>query len=83
MDTELDPIDFAAIGGRFHETHDRLYGYATEQTPITLVNLRMSAIGVTDKTDYGEPAAADAGRYRETTKDSARSSCRKLQVLNR
>ena len=48
---ELDPIDFAGISKRFHETHDRLYGYslATEQTAITLVNLRMSAMGITDK----------------------------------
>lgn len=40
-----------AIGERFHRRHDALYGYALreERTPVELLNLRVSAIGVTRK----------------------------------
>jgi len=36
---------------RFHAEHNRLYGYhlAEEKTPLELINLRVRAIGVTDK----------------------------------
>jgi N-methylhydantoinase A len=40
-----------AIRGLFHERHDRLYGYALreEGTEVVLLNLRLSAVGVTTK----------------------------------
>ena len=43
--------DIGAMTGAFHETHDRLYGYALagEDTPVELVNVRLAAYGVTDK----------------------------------
>lgn len=48
---ELDPVDFGAVAARFHAQHDRLYGYslAAEGTPVELVNIRVTAFGVTDK----------------------------------
>jgi len=40
-----------AMKEAFHDQHDRLYGYSLreEGTEVELVNLRMTAIGVTDK----------------------------------
>jgi N-methylhydantoinase A len=39
---------------RFHAEHHRLYGYSLveEKTPLELINLRVRAIGVTDKPKY-------------------------------
>jgi len=43
--------DWKAIRERFHARHDALYGYALreEGTPVELLNLRLTAIGVTRK----------------------------------
>ncbi len=43
--------DIGAMTDAFHESHDRLYGYALagEDTPVELVNVRLAAYGVTDK----------------------------------
>jgi N-methylhydantoinase A len=45
------PYDENAIKERFHEAHDRLYGYSLKQegTLVELVNLRLTATGATDK----------------------------------
>jgi N-methylhydantoinase A len=47
----LDRADFAALAELFHARHDRLYGYAlrAEGTPVELLSVRVSAIGLTDK----------------------------------
>jgi N-methylhydantoinase A len=39
---------------RFHAEHNRLYGYslADEKTPLELINLRVRAIGITEKPRY-------------------------------
>ncbi len=56
--------DTAAIARAFHAEHNRLYGYSLEQenTPIEIINVRVQAIGVTDKPTYREEtwAGADA-----------------------
>ncbi len=33
----------------FHRRHDELYGYATPDSPMEIINLRVSALGVTEK----------------------------------
>jgi N-methylhydantoinase A len=45
----LFPLD--DLEQRFHAEHHRLYGYslAEEKTPLELINLRVRAIGITDK----------------------------------
>jgi N-methylhydantoinase A len=45
------PFDAPAAAAAFHAAHDRLYGYslADAGTGIELVNLRLTAIGATDK----------------------------------
>ena len=45
--------DIEAMTEAFHETHDRLYGYALAggDTPVELVNVRLAAFGITGKPD--------------------------------
>ncbi|MCK0511683.1 hydantoinase/oxoprolinase family protein [Aromatoleum buckelii] len=54
--------DAAAIAAAFHAEHNRLYGYSLEQeaTPVEVINVRVQAIGVTDKpVAREEPWAGD------------------------
>ncbi|CAI07259.1 hydantoinase/oxoprolinase family protein [Aromatoleum aromaticum] len=54
--------DAAAIAAAFHTEHNRLYGYSLEQeaTPVEVINVRVQAIGVTDKpVAREEPWAGD------------------------
>ena len=47
----LEQIDWKTIRSLFHQQHDRLYGYSLREdgTPVELLNLRLAAIGITDK----------------------------------
>ena len=47
----LEGPDFGAVSRAFHRAHNRLYGYDLEADgqALELVNLRLTAIGVTDK----------------------------------
>ena len=51
---EILDWDIPGILERFHKAHDRLYGYRLDDTPVASVNLRISAIGVTDKPKFNE-----------------------------
>ncbi len=48
---ELKNVHLADILCRFHQTHDRLYGYSLEDenTSMEIVNLRVSSLGITNK----------------------------------
>jgi N-methylhydantoinase A len=57
-----------AMVGAFHKRHDTLYGYSMPGAPIELINLRVSARGVTDKPQFStveagseDPSAARRG----------------------
>ncbi len=52
----IERRDMAAIGRIFHAEHNRLYGYSmeTDGTPIELINMRLQAVGATDKRDHAE-----------------------------
>lgn len=60
----IDGRDGAAIARAFHAEHNRLYGYALEQegTPVEIINVRVQAVGLTDKPSYRKElwAGADA-----------------------
>jgi N-methylhydantoinase A len=62
----IDARDAAGIAQAFHAEHNRLYGYSLEQenTPVEIINVRVQAIGTTDKPSYREEAwgGADAGQ---------------------
>jgi N-methylhydantoinase A len=55
--------DWAAVCEAFHARHDRLYGYQlrTENTPIEMLNLRLTALGLTDKPPPRRERAAGSG----------------------
>jgi N-methylhydantoinase A len=61
----IERRDTATIGRSFHAEHNRLYGYTLEAegTPIELINVRLQAIGVTEKRNHAEDPyhRADAG----------------------
>lgn len=50
----IDRGDTLAIANAFHAEHNRLYGYSLEQenTPVEIINVRVQAIGLTDKPYY-------------------------------
>jgi N-methylhydantoinase A len=53
-DAAIDRRDAQAIERAFHEEHNRLYGYSleAEATPVELINVRLQAIGATDKPSH-------------------------------
>jgi len=59
--------DTAAIAKAFHAEHLRLYGYALEAegSPVEIINVRLQAIGATERPSYNADeggGAADAAR---------------------
>lgn len=53
---EIRAEDFPSIAARFHKEHNRMYGYSLEDegTPIELINVRVRAVGVTEKPAFME-----------------------------
>lgn len=39
--------DLAAVAEAFHQLHDRVFGYFSEETPVEVLNVRLTAIGRT------------------------------------
>jgi N-methylhydantoinase A len=66
-----------AQANRFHARHDALYGYAMPGAPVELINLRVKAIGLTDKPRFestpaqGEDPAAALKGYRDAFFDGS------------
>ena len=69
-ETALKSLDLATVTAMFHRSHDRMFGYdlAEEETPVELVNVRMTALGRTPKPDLAvrpdagpDPSAARKG----------------------
>ncbi len=62
--TSINEFDAAAIATAFHQEHNRLYGYSLEDqdVPVEIINMRVQAIGVTDKPELAvqERVAGDA-----------------------
>ncbi len=52
----IETGDSAAIHAAFHAEHNRLYGYSLEEQDVSvdLINVRLQAVGVTDKPDFRE-----------------------------
>ena len=53
---EIENSNFESISAKFHPEHNRLYGYSLEEdgTPLELINLRLTALGKTDKPRFSE-----------------------------
>lgn len=54
-------FDSKGVSDVFHSEHDRLYGYSLrkEGTPIELVNIRVTAVGITEKPELKEEHSQD------------------------
>ena len=52
----IEAGDSASIHAAFHAEHDRLYGYSLEEQNVSvdLINVRLQAIGITEKLDFRE-----------------------------
>jgi N-methylhydantoinase A len=57
---EIYEENFTSLVERFHKEHNRLYGYSleNEETPVELINVRLTATGETDKPAFEAEAAA-------------------------
>ena len=49
-DCVITPAQVEEIAQTFHNAHERLYSYQTPETPIEIVNLRVTAVGHVEKT---------------------------------
>ena len=56
----IERCDTALIAQAFHAEHNRLYGYSLEQecTPVEIINVRVQAIGLTEKPHYRKESRA-------------------------
>lgn len=52
----VQAADVERISAAFHGEHDRMYGYSLQEegTPIELINVRVQAVGVTEKPEFAE-----------------------------
>ena len=48
-DSELTKADCTALVATFHETHRRSYGFASETETVEFVNMKIKAMGLSDK----------------------------------
>ena len=55
---ELGTEHVAQIAETFHAAHERLYTYATPETPLEIMNFRITAVGAVDKADISAESGA-------------------------
>ncbi len=48
---EIDAGHVGEIADAFHRAHERLYTYSTPETPLEIMNFRITAVGSVDKAD--------------------------------
>ena len=67
----LSESELAAAAARFHHLHETLYGYAMPEAPLEMINLRVKALGLTEKPQLtpsplvdADPAVALKGKRR-------------------
>jgi len=72
----IESRDCAAVERAFHAEHNRLYGYTLEgdKTPIEIINIRMQAIGATERPNY------NTERYTDTDAKHALKGSRMIYV---
>jgi N-methylhydantoinase A len=63
-------VDIDEVAGRFHDEHERLYGYCHRDDPVEWVNLRVSGIGPIKRPERAErpPGDGDPARARTGTR---------------
>jgi len=67
LEGEAGDFDADTVLADFHREHNRLFGYSLEEekTPVELINIRLRAVGTTDRPDFlreeavaGDPSSA-------------------------
>jgi N-methylhydantoinase A len=53
----INPEHVESIAETFHAAHEKLYSYRTPETPIEIINLRVTAVGHVQKTGMEKQAA--------------------------
>ncbi|HEY0541135.1 MAG TPA: hydantoinase/oxoprolinase family protein, partial [Actinoallomurus sp.] len=63
-------IDADEVAGRFHDEHERLYGYCHRGDPVEWVNLRVSGVGPIERPEppVRPPGDRDPARARTGTR---------------
>jgi N-methylhydantoinase A len=61
-DGSIDSPDLDVAAGFFHDLHERLFGYNSPETPVEVLNIRLTAIGRTpnDRIDLASSVDIDA-----------------------
>lgn len=49
-DTEISPVTLPELAEAFHAAHERLYTYSEAESPIEIINVRVTAVGRVPKT---------------------------------
>jgi len=70
---DFDNHDVAAITKAFHAEHNRLYGYSLDdgETVVEIINVRVQALGISDKPNY--PETPYAGKNADAARKGERS----------
>jgi N-methylhydantoinase A len=70
---DFDNHDAEAITKAFHKEHNRLYGYSLDdgETVVEIINVRLQALGISDKPAY--PETPHAGRNADAALKGERS----------
>jgi N-methylhydantoinase A len=74
----------AGLAEAFHAAHERAYGYALGGRAIEAVNVRLQAVGITDKPAF-EPEASEAGNPINTPRPEGQKDAAgvRLSLFNR
>jgi len=60
-DCVIEEKHLATIAQNFHQAHERLYTYSTPESPLEIMNLRITAVGAVDKAGFQAGGTAPAG----------------------
>jgi N-methylhydantoinase A len=68
--TDLTAAGLDKMVDAFHDRHDTLYGYSMPGAPVELINLRVSARGITEKPHFerSEPGGEDPSHAQRATR---------------
>ena len=85
----IDQRDAAAVARAFHDEHQRLFGYTLEAegSPVEIINVRLQAIGATEKPvlrreAQGQPDASAAVKGRRSVYIPERDAFAEVPVLD-
>ena len=86
---DVNSGNLSAVAKRFHAAHDALYGYSLEDrdTPVELINMRLTAIGTTDKPDlpsqpYAGPDPSSAYKHSRSVYIPSAKAYREVPVYD-